>query len=1180
VKKLLIGVVGLVVLLLAAALIIPSFINWNEYKGEIAAKAKEFTGRDLVIGGDIGFSLLPAPTLEAEDLSLGNAEGGVAEHMVRLKSLDVRVAILPLLSGNIQVTKIKLVEPVVELEALADGRKNWEFAAPSKPAAEKSADPSAKSGGESGDRAATDKSASDQGGGDLPVSVQFDSLEIEDGVVVYRDAAAGTTERVEDINASIVVDSLTGPFEGEGELTVRGLPAGFRINVGDIGAKQPVPVGLTLTTESGAARVDLRGIARDVTDSPAFEGTVGVKAGNPAELIHAAGVAKLPGFISQSFDLSGDVAASSSKVEISKLEFNLGKTRGNGGLSAILGDQTSVDARLALGLIDLDSWLAMPATETAASKPASPTRSESGSATGGGSGSPPRGEQSGSSQQDDGGFGLPKDLSASLALSVEAMTYRDDTIRQAKANVELAGGEITVSHMAAILPGATQVEAFGFVTSYKRKPRFDGNVEVKAGDFPALLRWLQVDTGAIPPGRLSSIALTGKLSAVPDAVQMSDIDLSADGSRAQGRVSVAMADRPVFGANLSINRFNLNPYLQHTPTGGGSGGSGSNGASDTGSGKASGSAEKTQSEAKSAAFDRFDANVKVRLGKLAYKGALINDVILDANLFNGVLDIKQASVGDVAGSSGRVSGTFAPLSAAARMRQVNIDLTVPDLPKLLKSLDVPQPELAQTLGPLTANGRVDGTFTQPTVDLGIGVAGGETRLNGDVNLEPSPGFNGSVEMKGMSIVRLARALGSNYTPSGKVGTIDLAARLDANASQVSVTDIDGSVGGASVKGSINVDMTGQRPAIDANLATGHFRIDQYLPAKQGAALTPRLIPASWRSTPQPVLPNGGGMRLVADEVNERWSRDPIDLSALKAFDANLNLKSSAISYGKYTLENADLVAILKDGVFSMKRLTGLLFGGPLQATARLDAAATPRIDGTLSLDAADVGRAAVDGNGKPVATGRMAFDSNVTAAGGSMAALVSALDGTGSIALNNIQVGKGAAGAEFASMIQLLEQLNRISAGFGKGAGASRITATYRMDNGVAISDDIVLESALGNGGARANINLPQWYMDASGQVTLSGNILTGLVVETEGPQTVPFRVRGSLDDPAVTVDPSGLKVKRLVVPNVKALEEEGLGVLRDVLEPLKQAPADSSQNSSEKPKRIRPEDVLKKLFR
>ena len=58
---------------------------------------KESTGRDLKIGGPIGFSLLPQVTLSAQDVSFANAPGGIAHNMVQLKSMALKLKLLPLL---------------------------------------------------------------------------------------------------------------------------------------------------------------------------------------------------------------------------------------------------------------------------------------------------------------------------------------------------------------------------------------------------------------------------------------------------------------------------------------------------------------------------------------------------------------------------------------------------------------------------------------------------------------------------------------------------------------------------------------------------------------------------------------------------------------------------------------------------------------------------------------------------------------------------------------------------------------------------------------------------------------------------------------------------------------------------------------------------------------------------
>ena len=59
-RKLLYGLIGIVVVAVLAALVVPSFIDWNSYKSQFAEKVRDATGRELVINGDLDLSLLPS----------------------------------------------------------------------------------------------------------------------------------------------------------------------------------------------------------------------------------------------------------------------------------------------------------------------------------------------------------------------------------------------------------------------------------------------------------------------------------------------------------------------------------------------------------------------------------------------------------------------------------------------------------------------------------------------------------------------------------------------------------------------------------------------------------------------------------------------------------------------------------------------------------------------------------------------------------------------------------------------------------------------------------------------------------------------------------------------------------------------------------------------------------------
>src|SRR6185369_8921593 len=115
-KKLAYVVGGIVVLIIVAALIAPFFVDLNNYKGLIEAKAKEATGRELKIEGPISLSILPLPSVSVSGIKFGNAPGGTAPNMAEIESATVKVAIMPLLSHKAEITDIVLAHPTIVLE--------------------------------------------------------------------------------------------------------------------------------------------------------------------------------------------------------------------------------------------------------------------------------------------------------------------------------------------------------------------------------------------------------------------------------------------------------------------------------------------------------------------------------------------------------------------------------------------------------------------------------------------------------------------------------------------------------------------------------------------------------------------------------------------------------------------------------------------------------------------------------------------------------------------------------------------------------------------------------------------------------------------------------------------------------------------------------------------------------
>ena len=64
---------------------------------------------------------------------------------------------------------------------------------------------------------------------------------------------------------------------------------------------------------------------------------------------------------------------------------------------------------------------------------------------------------------------------------------------------------------------------------------------------------------------------------------------------------------------------------------------------------------------------------------------------------------------------------------------------------------------------------------------------------------------------------------------------------------------------------------------------------------------------------------------------------PIDLSALRSFDATLTLETSAVAIASLTVTYADMQASLQNGLFKVAKLTGQFYGGAVDFNGTVDA---------------------------------------------------------------------------------------------------------------------------------------------------------------------------------------------------------------------------------------------------
>ncbi|MGL5290879.1 MAG: AsmA family protein, partial [Vibrionaceae bacterium] len=100
------------------------WINPNDFKPLITQEVKKQLGRDLVIGGDIGWSFWPTLGLSVEQVSLNNPEGFLEPALLSVSQAKLQVAVRPLLRQQLDVEQISLHGARIFVQTLADGRTN------------------------------------------------------------------------------------------------------------------------------------------------------------------------------------------------------------------------------------------------------------------------------------------------------------------------------------------------------------------------------------------------------------------------------------------------------------------------------------------------------------------------------------------------------------------------------------------------------------------------------------------------------------------------------------------------------------------------------------------------------------------------------------------------------------------------------------------------------------------------------------------------------------------------------------------------------------------------------------------------------------------------------------------------------------------------------------------------
>lgn len=204
VRYIALGIVGLIMLAIAAVAIAVMVIDPNTYKPQIEKAAEDATNLDLILEGDIGWSFIPLG-LELNDVE-ATLEG---ERFVRLDQLVAQVNFWSLITMSPQVNTFLLDGLDARLNVDKDGNGNWTRVMPEGDAAPEEETAAAEE--EPAAPETTDDAAADR----EPLNFNVENVQISNAQIHYNDESTGQSVTLEDftVNASEITLGSSFPLD-------------------------------------------------------------------------------------------------------------------------------------------------------------------------------------------------------------------------------------------------------------------------------------------------------------------------------------------------------------------------------------------------------------------------------------------------------------------------------------------------------------------------------------------------------------------------------------------------------------------------------------------------------------------------------------------------------------------------------------------------------------------------------------------------------------------------------------------------------------------------------------------------------------------------------------------------------------------------------------------------------
>lgn len=324
IKYSLLAVVLLFVALVLAVVVGPQLVDWSKNKDKLESFISTATGYNIKLEGEISFQTLPEPKVYVERVVVEPFSG--TQNIFEAQNFSAEASLLGLLAFQVDLIRVALDNPVINLHTSATGEKNFE----------------------------SKKKSAKGGPKDFGLVTSLGVFNIKNAQINIRDEFNKTNRTISSLNLAIDGTALRNT-----QVDVSGMMDGTPFTIkGLFGLDNLQELTTRADFTLAESKATLKGVISDIFTKPAYDGHLGLNLVNPGATFQKLQQKSEPVNIPvKVITFLGNLTATPQQFKIENMELTADDIKASGFMDYRMGEKSSLNAKMRFQSLDLDKLL-------------------------------------------------------------------------------------------------------------------------------------------------------------------------------------------------------------------------------------------------------------------------------------------------------------------------------------------------------------------------------------------------------------------------------------------------------------------------------------------------------------------------------------------------------------------------------------------------------------------------------------------------------------------------------------------------------------------------------------------------------------------------------------------------------------------------------------------------------